>query len=129
MNKTKVDPELLADVLNMHADMPAEDRGSFEARAFGIFRLLADRGYSQEGGALATAISLRLTALALLARENGGRGFTMPGDEDGMDWVHADLVRCAAEEPLVEGDDEQAVFNRRSFEQRLLSICTAQGRA
>jgi hypothetical protein len=40
VNKTKVEPALLGDVMQMHADMPAEDRSSFEARAFRMFDLL-----------------------------------------------------------------------------------------
>lgn len=130
VNKTKIEPNLLGDVMQMHADMPPEDRSSFEARAFRIFDLLNGRGYrGKKRAALSVAIDFRLTALARLIDARGGRGFTMPGREEGMDWVHADLVRCAAEEPVVEDEARQPAFDADRFEQRLLAICETQGEA
>lgn len=130
VNKTKVEPDLLGEVMQMHADMPAEDRSSIEARAFQMFNLLNERGYrGKKRAALSVAIDFRLTALARLIDARGGRGFTMPGREEGMDWVHANLVRCAAEEPVVEDEVRQPGFDADRFEQRLLPICETLGEA
>lgn len=130
VNKTNVEPGLLGDVMQMHADMPAEDRLSFEARAFRMFDLLNGRGYRVKKRAdLSVAIDFRLAALARLIDARGGRGFTMLGREENMDWVHADLVRCAAEEPVIDDEAYQPAFDADRFEQRLLAICETQGEA
>ena len=116
--------------MQMHANMPAEDRTSFEARAFRIFELLNERGYrGKKRGTLSIAIDFRATALARLIESRGGRGLTRSGSEAGMDWVHVDFVRCAAEEPLVEDHAQQPAFDADRFEQRLLSLCEVQGKA
>jgi hypothetical protein len=129
VNKTKVEPDLLAEMMEMHAGMSAKDRPIFEARAFRMFELLNKRGFRGKRRAdLSLAIDFRLTALARLTDAQGGRGFTRPGNEHGMDWIHTDLVRCAAEEPLSEQDD-QPTFDIDSFEQRLLAITEMQGEA
>lgn len=129
VNKTKVEPKLLAEMMEMHAGMSAEDRPVFEARAFRMFELLDEHGFRGKRRAeLSLALDFRLTALARLTDAQGGRGFTRPGSEKGMDWVHADLVRCAAEEPLVERDD-QPMFDIESFQRRLLTITEMQGEA
>ena len=129
VNKTKVDPALLGEVMEMHANMPAEDRTSFEARTFRIIEMLNARGLQAERATMLLAIDFRLTALARLIDARGGRGFTRPGSEVGMDWVHADLVRCAAEEPIIEDEAKQPAFDPDRFEQRLLAICEPLGKA
>lgn len=130
VNRVSVAPDLLGEVMEMHANMPAEDRSSFEARAFRIFELLTGHGFrGKKRVDLSVAIDFRLTALARLTKARGGRGFTIPGREEGMDWVHPDLVRCAAEEPLIEDEAEQSAFDLDRFEQRLLGICEIKGEA
>lgn len=129
MNGTYVDPELLRAVMAAHAGLSAPDRCNLEARALRIFELLEERGFQgRQIAELTVAIEFRLTALARLTTAHGGRGFIHPGREPGMRRVAADLVRCAAEEPLVNLDDEPT-FNIDSFELRLLAITAAQGEA
>lgn len=125
-------PELLAEVMEMHASTPAcrPRTGPCSRRApFVMFELLNARGFrGRRRAEMSIALEFRLTALALLTAAQGGRGFTRPGSETGLDWVHADLVRCAAEEPLVERED-QAVFDVDSFQRRLLAVTEMQGQA
>ena len=45
VNQTKVTADLLLQVVQMHTAMAPEDRGVFEARAFGIFELLKSKGF------------------------------------------------------------------------------------
>lgn len=128
MNRVRVTPELLAEVMQMHATMPAEDRGDLAARSCRVFALLDERVARDQLGPLTAAIDFRLTALARLIDEQGGRGFTLPGDEQGLQMIHPDLVRCAAEEPLIEQDNHLA-FDVKSFQRRLLSVTKPHGQA
>ena len=122
VNRTQVDAKLLEAVLARLAEQPAEARPFFEARTFGIFALLSERGWrGKRLGTLAIAIEFRLAALSRLLNAEGGRGFTSHGDATGAALLHADLVRCAAEEPLIDQDD-QPTFAIESFERRLLTI-------
>jgi|GEM_PF-974544 len=128
VNRTKVTADLLGEVLEMHAAMSAEDRPVFEARAIRIFELLERKGLNEDRGALATAIDFRLTALARLQKDNALHGWTMPGTEAGMDYIHADLLKAAAEEPLIEKHG-QAVFDVQSFQNRVLTNAKMRGSA
>ncbi len=127
--KTPVDVELLVAVLAQLAEQPAETRPLFDARAVCIFAVLNERGWRGKPLAvLAIAIEFRLTALAHLLTVTDARGFTGVGGATGLVWAQADLVRCAAEEPLIDQDD-QPTFAVDSFERRLLAITAVQGQA
>jgi hypothetical protein len=129
VNRTAVSAELLGEVLKMHAEMPAEDRPVFEARAVRLFELLDRKGLDRNRGSLAIAIDFRLTALARLHSDKILRGWSMPGTEPGMDYVHGDLVKAAAEEPLIEDAQGQATFDVESFRRRVLANADTRGRA
>lgn len=60
---------------------------------------------------------------------NGGQGFKMQSDERGKDWIHEDMVQCAAEEPMIQDSKGKVAFDPDLFERRLLSICETKGRA
>ena len=128
MNDVAVSPALLGEVMQMHAGMCAEDRRDLAARSCRVFALLEDRVAQSQLGPLAAAIDFRLTALARLIEEQGGRGFTISGGTQGLEMVHPDLVRCAAEEPMIERDSEVA-FDKGSFQRRLLAITASLGQA
>jgi hypothetical protein len=66
--------------------------------------------------------------LARLQKDQVLRGWTMPGTEAGMDYIHADLLKAAAEEPLIERRG-QAVFDVRSFRDRVLANAQVRGNA
>jgi hypothetical protein len=130
VNRTKVSTELLVEVLHMHAAMAPEDRPVFEARAFHIFELLKSKGVrANRIASLATAINIRLMALARLERAAALRGWSMPRQEPGASLISGDAVRAAAEEPLIENAEKQAVFDAESFRRRVLSMAEPDGRA
>jgi hypothetical protein len=130
VNRTKVSPELLCEVLQMHAAMSPEDRPVYEARAFRVFELLKSKGVrANRIASLATAIDFRLTALARLERDAALRGWSIPGQEPGAGLISADAVKAAAEEPLIENAEKQAVFDAESFRRRILSIVEPDGAA
>jgi len=130
VNRTKVSPELLCEVVQMHAAMAPEDRPVYEARAFGIFELLKNKGvHAGKIAALAIAIDFRLRALARLQRDAALRGWSMPRQEPGAISISVDALKVAADEPLIENAEKQAVFNPESFCRRLLAVTEPHGRA
>lgn len=130
INRTPVSPTLLGEALERHSAMPAEDRSVFEAQAIELFRFLEEKGF--EGNRLsdlALAINFRLTALARLVKGDQIHGWTLPGDEDGQVFLHADVLKAAAKEPLIENAEGQAAFDGRAFAQHVLRVAEARGRA
>lgn len=130
VNRTPVSPTLLGEAMELHSNMPAEDRPVFEARAFELFRFLTDKGF--EGtrlSDLALAINFRLTALAHLVQGDQVRGWTLPGDTGGQTLLHVDVLKAAAKEPLFENTEGQAVFDAPAFAQHVLRVSAARGRA
>lgn len=85
-----------------------------------MFTLLDDRVSRKQLGSLA-AIDFRLTALARLVDERGGRGFTYPRGAGGLEMVHPSPVRRAREEPLVEHGNQLASYVD-NLQRRLLGL-------
>jgi hypothetical protein len=130
INRTKVTPELLIEVVQMHTGMPAEDRGVFEVRTFRVFELLKSKGLrARKIAGLAAAIDCRLTALARLERDAALRGWTMPGLEAGAVSISTAVLEAAAKEPLIEDAEGQAAFDMERFRRRLLRSAEPEGRA
>jgi hypothetical protein len=129
VNQTKLAAELLADAAEMHTGLPADDRRSFEGRAISLFKMLDRKGLGAQRADLAIAIDFRLSALARLLQDRQVRGWTLPGGEDGADFIHHDLIRAAAEEPVIEDANGQPAFDPESFRNRVLRLTGAQGEA
>ena len=125
----EVSPELLAASLEAIGELPADQRGSFEGRAFRLFRLLEERDEADEAALNAFAIQLRLEALARLHDDRGLRAWTLPGDAEGADYIHADVVAAAAVEPLLAIDDHTVGFDLESFRARVLADAAVRGHA
>jgi hypothetical protein len=131
VNRTTVPADLLGEALEMFGVMPeALDLAGFEARATQMFRLLDRKAPGQNRAALATAIELRLKALARLQRDEallglftpGGEfGLFTPGGESGLTIIHANLVKAAVSEPLIEDADGEPSFGAESFRLRVLA--------
>ncbi len=130
VNRTKVVPELLLDVIKAHSEVPAEDRPVLEARIFRISQLLSGRGLKgRRHNDVLLAIQFRLEALARLIEADATRGWTMPGLESGVTSIDIDLLTAAAQEPLIEGPDGHAAFDADSFQKRVLKISETNGQA
>jgi hypothetical protein len=129
VNQTKLAAELLGDAAEMHAGLPATDRSSFEGRAISLFKMLDRRGLGRKRADLAIAIDFRLTALARLLQDRQVHGWTLPAGHDGADFVHPDLIRAAAEEPVIEDANGQPAFDPKRFRDRVLRLTGAQGEA
>lgn len=127
--KTPISPELLADVLGVFAELEPDERQSYEVRAFRVFQLLDERREPGDRAALAFAIQLRLEALARLHDDRGLRAWTLPGEQEGMDYVHGDVVSAAAAEPLISINAHEAGFDRDTFRARVLASAATRGSA
>ena len=131
INREEVTPELLGEVLALYARMEPEDRRVFEARMFRLFELLRERRLGGAESDLAIAIEFRLEALAALQGDHALSAWTLPGRQggDGADYVHADLVKAAAEEPLIETGTGRPRFDLASFRERVLASAGPRGNA
>jgi hypothetical protein len=126
-NETKVDPQLMGEILEAVADLPADDR-DFEGTTIEIVKRVHELDLPDEQrGDLAMAINFRLMALARKMEKGGGRGSTAPGKE-GCTFVHEELVQAAAEEPMIEVES-QITFDPESFHRRLLALAEPHGEA
>ena len=126
-NKVKVDPEIMTDILQAVASLPAGDR-DFEGTTIEIVKRVADLDLPErERMDLGLAINFRFMAFARLMQNGGGRGWRLPGEE-GCTFVHEELVQAAAEEPMIEVNEE-VVFDEESFHRRLLALAEPHGEA
>jgi hypothetical protein len=129
-NRTRVTAKLLAEAMELHTNMPVEDRSVFEAHALRLFEFLKEKGYkSRRHADLAVAINFRLIALARLVQGDHMKGWTLPGLEEGATYLHADILKVAAKENLVEDSDGSLSFDVQNFALRLLQVAKAKGRA
>lgn len=126
---TSVAPDLLAEAMEVIAELPADQRSSFEGRAFRLFQLLEERDEAEDAALTAFVIQLRLEALARLHDDRGLRAWTLPGDAEGADYIHADVVAAAAVEPLKAIDDHTVGFDPKSFRTRVLADAAVRGHA
>jgi hypothetical protein len=116
--------------MELHANMAPEDRPVFEASAFQLFEFLKRKGFSgRRHSDLALAINFRLAALARLVQGDHMKGWTLLGQEEGLIHLHADVLKVAAREPLIENPDSTVAFDVSSFTHRILQIAQAKGRA
>ncbi|MGN6156275.1 MAG: hypothetical protein ACTHN4_11175 [Sphingomicrobium sp.] len=127
-NKTKVDPQLMEDIFEAIDKLPPGDR-DFEGTSILIVRHVAELGLPEKRRMdLSMALNFRFMAFARLIQDGGGRGWTWPGKEEGCTIVDAELIRTAAEEPMIEVN-EQVAFDPASFQRRLLALAEPHGQA
>jgi hypothetical protein len=126
-NQTPVSPELFVEAMELFVEMPPEDRSVFDVRLVDFLRA---KGFSRRHHAdLVVAITFRSFALAHLVQSDPVKGWIMSTDERGMTQLHAEIVRAAAEEALVEDPDSAVVFDVRSITPHLLFVAQPRGRA
>jgi hypothetical protein len=128
LNRTTVSAELLGEVIEMHSAMPAEDRPALKARAIRLSELL-ERKKLKSPATLAMAINPRLEAFARLCGDGRLRRWRIPGDGPGAGFIHADVLKAAAEEPLIEDAAGLVAFDADSFHRRVLANAESRGRA
>ena len=90
--RTPVSPDLLAAAMEAIAELPQDQRRSFEGRAFRLFRLLEERDEGDDAALFAFVIQLRLEALARLHDDRGLRAWTLPARRHLRTWPMAPPV-------------------------------------
>ena len=129
-NRTRVPPELLVEAIELFTEMPREEQSVFDVRTPRLVDFLRAKGFSGRHHAdLVVAIIFRSYALAHLVRCEPVNGWIISAEERGMTQLHAEVIRAAAEEALVEDPDSVATFDVRSFARRILHLAQPQGRA
>ena len=119
-NQTPVPPQLLVEAMALFAEMPPAERKVFDARTVRLADFLAVKGFSGKQHAdLVAAITCRWFAIARLVR----------GEGEDPTCLHADVIRAAADEALVEAPGGDVAFDARSFAGRILHLAQPQGRA
>jgi hypothetical protein len=122
IDRYQLDPELLMGALEAIADMDPADRKSFEGRTITIIRFVHERDIpDDERSDAAMAINFRLMALAKLDLPAFPVWRVVAERTDDPDLLHEDVLRCAADEPLVR-DPEDLSFDRGRFTKRLADI-------
>ena len=129
INAVRVAPELLGEIMATLAALPAAERDDFEARATRIVGFLKEKRVGKDYGLLAMAATIRLMALDSVMDDRLAQGWLLPGPHPGVTYVHAELLRAVAEEPVIEGPQGQPVFAILSFSRRLAQIARTQGSA
>ncbi len=133
VNQTPVSAGLLREVIDLHAALPSADRSDPGLRAACTYALLDRKGLAQhlhERQALGLSIDLRLIALARLNLTTDAlRGWSEPGGRPGFASLHPDVLRVAAEAPLVADATGQAIFDPDRFQCRLLALSRTEGSA
>lgn len=128
LNEYQLDPELFGEAMLAYSEAPPDAICTLDGLARATAVTVAAAGLQPDEAALAAmSIHLRMSALARLLREGGGRGFAQ-SVEPGKRHVSEEIVRCAAEEPLLDRDGPVS-FDPDSFHRRLLSIAPPAGKA
>ena len=100
-----------------------------DVRTVRLIDFLRDKGFSGKHHAdLVVAITFRYFALAQLVCCDPLKEW-ITAQKQGMSRLHAEIIRAAAEEALVEEPDSAAAFEVSSFVRRILLLAQPQGRA
>lgn len=127
INAIKIAPDLLGEVMVMLAGLPAAERGDFEARATRIVGFLDGKHIGDNSVLLALAIAVRLMALDSVMDDRLVKEWLIPAPDQGVTYVHADLLRVAVEEPVTEDSEGRPAFVVGSFCRCLARAAAARG--
>ena len=112
VNRVRVTAELLGSVLRAQTRMLSQRRSPEEAAMLRLFQLLMNEGYrGGEVRMIATAVELRLTALANLIADDGVAACSVPREAHPA-VITFEMLQAGADEPLVEGVDGQPPSTR-----------------
>jgi hypothetical protein len=129
INATKVSADLLGEVMVMYASLPSEEWEDFDLKITRVIELLNKKNYGKKSDYLAMAVAIRLMALDSVLLNDEFKGFRYPRDASGISYIHGDLLKAAAEEPILEGPQGQPIFEVEAFRQTVLRIAVSRGQA
>ena len=130
INAQKVPAALLGKVMHLWASIPREEWRDFDRKLEHVLELVSKEHSGEGAPLLAMAAALRLMALDALVVDPELRGWLMsersPG---GITYIHGDLLKVAAEQPILEGCAGEPIFDRASFRARLMELTAMRGHA
>jgi hypothetical protein len=128
INAVNVSADLLGEVMVMWASLPPQEWSEFEVRVTRVIEFLTKKNnYGKDPTFLACAITIRLMALNSVLNDTEFRGLLLPASQDGITYVHGDLLKAAAEGLVLEGPKGQPIFEAEPFRQRVLQMTESRG--
>ncbi len=129
VNAAKVSADLLGEVMIMWAALPSEEWKDFDTKLTRVVEHITRKNKGKEDVFLAMVLTLRLMALDSVLHNDEFKGLKYPGTAEGITFVHGDLLKAAAEEPIFEGPEGQPIFEGKAFCQNVLRRAATTGHA
>ncbi|SIN59716.1 hypothetical protein SAMN02745824_0249 [Parasphingorhabdus marina DSM 22363] len=128
INTQIVPPELMADVMQSHAKLHSAARADITEQLLCIIKETRSVETAEDLGRLGISIDFRIRALSkfILDAKNLGLSIDL---EDGSSMIKWELVQCAAQEPMLEGNDGYPEFDAQRLLGRYLKLVPVEGRA
>ena len=127
LNETPIAAELLGGAMEAVAELPPEDRRDMTTQMLCIIEHVEKTTKGKAEAGVGAALYFRMLALGKLTSDYPLPGFASP-DFNGAKLLHPDVIRCAAEQPLIMIGEDVA-FDAGAFQIRLLDIAEAAGSA
>jgi hypothetical protein len=128
INATEIAPELLGEVMVMIAALVSAERDALEARATRVVELVEPKRTDGNSGLLAVAVIIRLMAFDAVMEDHLMKKWLIPGTQRDITYAHGDLLRVAAEEPVVEGPQGHGLHGATHDQRCRESRMSATGR-
>lgn len=130
INAQRVSPSLLGEVMHLWASLPRDEWADFDRRLERVVALVERKNPDEGSPMLAMAAALRLMALDALVVDPEFRGWLVSErSQDGITYIHGDLLQIAAAQEVLEGPAGEPAFDRVKFRTRLMELTSARGSA
>jgi hypothetical protein len=129
INAVTVPAPLLGEVTTLWAALPEAEWRDFDRRLEHVLNFVAERETGDHAPMLAMAIALRLMALDAIVHNPEHRAWLFPGAQEGITFLHGDIVKAAAQAELLTGADGNPTFAQEAFRMRLMTLAAARGQA
>jgi hypothetical protein len=131
INAQTITAALLGEVMNMFASLSSDEWSDFDRRLQRVVDFVDEKRCSDNSPLHAMAVALRLMALDAIVVDPGIRGWLISGNpRNGISYyLHGDLLKVAAEQPVLEGPAGEPVFDGEAFRSRLMELAASGGRA
>jgi hypothetical protein len=128
VNAQEVSAPLLGKVMRLWASLPCDEWHDFDRRLERVVELVGKEHRGEDSPMLAMAAALRLMALDAMVVDPELRGWLISErSPDGTTYIHGDLLRVAAEQPVLEGPAGEPTIDRTSFRTRLMELAATRG--
>ena len=129
INGVEVSPELLGEVTAIWASLPPKVWDDFDQRLKHVVDHIAKTENTPDGPMLAMAAALRLMALDSVVKDPRTRAWLVRGRQDGLSYIHGDLLKVAAAEVIQEDALGNPIFDPELFQAHLMALLPTRGSA